>query len=249
MDDFKLNPDSIVEAIFELRFEQEEDYEIFLGLASRQISLANKFNRKRLENADIPYAIRNSDERFKFLPVFEFFNETEDQFLRVGANVASFHIKGLGNYPGGEEFLKICNTLIRDLFEICKDHINVIRLGLRFTNLLTEIDHGIKSVSDLNVSIRASGEQIDDNLSLNYLVKHSSSHQSVVRVATPLFVQGKSLPENFTALIDIDVSEPKEHEIYSDKDVIEWLSKARRFKNQDFVKLLGDDNFNRLKGE
>jgi uncharacterized protein (TIGR04255 family) len=240
----KLKADAIAEALFEVRFQCKEAAalpELVVGkLADNPVW--KDFEKARLPVSEIPASLRAQDENLRFQPLLEVRDAKKVSVAKIGSNVLSYH--RLAPYPGGENFVGEVNQCIDFLFKSLTE-VKATRLGLRYINLFTEAEHGIKSVNDLNQKAAVAGTTLDAPVNLNYRVKRKDDLEAVVKIASPEFVSG-SVSKRFVALVDVDVFTLKEFSTSTADAVKGWLKEARQFQKDEFFKLFTEDMRKRL---
>jgi uncharacterized protein (TIGR04255 family) len=160
----------------------------------------------------------------------------------VGAHVLSYHC--LAPYVGWDSFSTDFTVAADGLFAKA-ERVTVHRLGLRYINALTVAAHGIRSVSDLDLEVRASQERLTDRLNLNFTTGAGPNTQCTIRVATREFVQGPSAADA-TVFVDVDVATTDGFRTDNVDAVKGWATDARRTKNQAFLGLLNAETLRRL---
>src|SRR4051812_17635047 len=97
----RIEPDAIVEALVEFRFEHTELSELVLG---RLVDLPcwEGFEQARLPTADIPQPIRDADPNLRYQPLIELRNSNGSRTAKIGGHVLSYHVTGA--YPGWTTF-------------------------------------------------------------------------------------------------------------------------------------------------
>jgi uncharacterized protein (TIGR04255 family) len=130
----KLKHDTIVEAIFELRFEPEPPNEAVFGIVYPIVT--KKFqglNHIPLPASNLPDAVRNNDIQFKYQPI----NMLQGEGLNIciGPRVINFSI--LKPYVGWGKWKP---SILEILSNLSDEHVikNVERTGLRYLNIIEQ---------------------------------------------------------------------------------------------------------------
>ena len=240
----KLSHDAIVEALVEVRCESDEVPEVIIGRLS-DFPEWKTYAKKRLAVSDIPAPIRDADANLKYQALMELRDETGTRVIKIGTSVLSYHILGVEQYVGWEKFKPLLETAIRAIFEVV-DGVTVRRIGLRYTNALSQERHYIEGVRSLSLVVTVADVPVDEPLNLNYQVTHGSEHTSLTRIASPKFVKGNPAPDS-TAIVDIDVFTPGDFSSSDMNEVMNWVELAHEFEKSDFFRLLPEDVVTRLK--
>jgi uncharacterized protein (TIGR04255 family) len=240
----KLKADAIGEALFEVRFECKEATqlpELVVGrLADNPVW--KDYEKVHLPMSEFPASLRAQDENLRFQPLLEIRDAKKLSVAKVGPNAFSFH--RLAPYPGGETFVREVNQCIDFLFKSLTD-VKAIRLGLRYINLFTEAEHGVKTVNDLHQKVSVAGAALSTPLNLNYRATRRTDFEATIKIASPEFVLG-ALSKPFAALVDVDVYTPKQFSTSRADALKEWLKEARQFQKDEFFKLFTEDMIKRL---
>ena len=159
----KLKKDSVVEALFEVRFDSGELEEVVVGkLASHPVW--KSFPSNRLPVADIPAPLRRADPNLAYQALLERRNPEGTRVIKIGDRVFSYH--ALHPYPGWEVFEPELSGAIECAFATAEDF-TAKRLGFRYINLLTP-DHRVGGVKTLNFDVTVAGAPLDAPINLNY---------------------------------------------------------------------------------
>jgi len=239
----RLKKDGILEALVEVRFHTDELPEVILGRLSDNPTLKG-LDRTRTPIADIPAPIRESDPSLKYSPVFEYKNDGPTEMYKFNHHMFSFH--NVSEYQGWDAFKLKVNELISLLFERFDD-VSVNRVGLRYINCLNP-EHSISSINDLKIGVEVSGSALAGNFNLNYLDNSDDKVESLIRVASPNFIDGK-LPDDAVAFCDFDVFTPKGTKLSSLKECMEWLEIAHNKEKQLFFDMLPNSVIESLREE
>lgn len=238
----RIEPDAIVESVFEIRFDSAAPLSEILIARMAESPPWKSYTQIRMPTADIPASFREADRNLRFVPILELREEGERRLLRLGSHVLSVH--QMAPYGGWDAFHPLMDLATKGLFE-SSEHLTVRRLGLRYVNGLSLLEHGVGSIRDLDVHIDASGGQIDNRFSLTFMNDVADDAKSLVRVCTSDFEKLKSAPDA-TVIIDTDTSTPDDYEVREASIVLDWIGRARKWKNDAFLRLLTQDALNRL---
>jgi uncharacterized protein (TIGR04255 family) len=238
----KLKKDAIVEALWEVRFESimsTEVPELVIGRLAAHPSW-NAFNKVRLPLSDVPATIRRHDPALLIQATLELRQPEGTRVVKIGSNVFSYHV--LSPYCGGEQFMKEINEAIDFVF-IALDGFRATRFGLRYINVMNQKDHNIRVITDLDIKINVADEMLSSPLNLNFGRVRGPQHLSMVRVASPEFVNvatnvATDVLTSMAALVDVDVFTPMDFE---SQDVItakDWVRSAHKYEKDDFWRLV-----------
>lgn len=230
----RIDPDAIIEALFELRFDAVTPLpEVLFGRLSG-VPEWSSFQARRLPAYQLPAQFRDSDASLRYVPIFELTSTEPPRAIRVGGHVLSYHV--LAPYTGWAEFSKDLDLVLDGLFKFTEG-LQVNRLGLRYINALTEAKHGVAGIRDLDLELSVSQAPLERNISLT-MVKDVFAHtQCKVVVATKEHVQG-TVPPDSTVVVDTDVATTPGFSTNSAAEVRTWLNQARISKNQAFLCLM-----------
>jgi uncharacterized protein (TIGR04255 family) len=229
----KLKNDSIVEALCEVHFQSDELPEIIIGRLSDG-KYWRSFLKKRLPFADIPRQIRKFDEQLEYQPILELRDSIGQYRVQIGENVFSYHV--VGKYCGGENFLRQLALAFETLFTTLNG-ISISKIMFIYLNALTTDKHHILDMKSLNLDIGVNKQALTEPANLNYLVKNDDSHQTMTRIVSAYFVNGE-LPENTSVVLDIDVSTPKNYQVTTKEEILEWIKKAHQVQKDAFFSLI-----------
>jgi uncharacterized protein (TIGR04255 family) len=231
----KLKSDAVEEALFEVRFETKHLGEVFVG------RLASQFGTpKRLPAADVPLPVRVSNPDLKYQATLQA-QASSGRVAKVGDRVFSYHT--LAPYPGWQSFKSEIAQTIARVRDAIPD-ITPTRLGFRYVNVLEPAKHKIRSVADLNLSVRIAGHELTTPMNLNY-AKSKGEQALLVRIATPEFVKAP-LGRLFAVLIDVDVHQ--ETMPVPDVDhIMDWVETAHTNLKEEFFGLLRQETVNDLR--
>lgn len=236
----KITPDSIREALFEMRFEHAILPEIAVGkLAGR--SEWESFVPNRLPFAEMPEQLRLADPAFRYVPTLELRSPDGVEIVRVGPYVISHHV--VGSYIGWDSFrpklLSTAGAVLRVL-----QSSRFTRFGLRYVNALTRSDHFVATIHDLNLNVTVAGHWPSESMQLAYVIEEGDL-AGVVRIVTPHFVDGE-VPAGTAALVDIDVATIISLPSPSVEEIDGWLDRAHDLEKREFFNLLSAETLMRL---
>jgi uncharacterized protein (TIGR04255 family) len=227
----KLKKDAILEAICELRFETDELDELVVGRLSENAPWES-FTRIRLPLSDFPAPLRKADANLRYQPVVELRDPNSPRLVKIGSNVISAHV--MAPYCGWTEYRPHLHEVLNVLFK--KFQVRLSRIGLRYINAITPNDHHIGDIGSLTLQIKIDHERLQIPFTLAY-VKEEGDINSIVKVASPKLVTGASLPPEFVALIDVDVSTPDSFPIDDAQVAKDWLERAHTREKEEFFRL------------
>jgi uncharacterized protein (TIGR04255 family) len=236
----RLEPDAIQEALVEFRFETSELAEITVGRLS-DATFWSSYSHMRLPVADIPQPIRDSDPTLRYQPIIEISRSDGLRAAKIGGRVLSYHV--VNQYPGWDAFRAEIKGVLNHVSEKITD-VAFIRIGFRYINLFQSDRHGIRDISDTNLSITLAGEKISSKVNLNY-IKSDSEAQITVRITTPEIVTG-TLPPNVSLLCDIDVATLDGFKPTNLDDLAAWIDRAHDAEKAEFFSLLPPSVVDRL---
>lgn len=237
----KLKKDAIIEALVELRFDTEEAPEIVLGRLTDNPKWAD-FKRTRTAIAELPSVIRLSDPNLRFQPHFDLRGGGGKWNIKVGTNVLSIH--NLEEYVGWHKFSSDVSALVHFLFDRLGE-VAVRRIGVRYINALNATDHLIKSIQDLNLEMKVSGNPLVHHVNLNYRIEFDIG-QAMVRIASPDLVEGTIRP-GMTAYVDVDVFTHNSFSVSQREAVLRWVDLAHTEEKTVFFGLIPDDVVEKIK--
>jgi uncharacterized protein (TIGR04255 family) len=233
-----LKRDTILEAIFELRFEPEPPNEAVFGVVYP--IMTKKFqglNHIVLPASQLPDAVRNNDIQFKYQPLNRL--QGEGLSISIGPRVIIFSI--LKPYIGWSKWKP---SILEILNNLSAEHVikNVERTGLRYLNFIENdvfplingevkmIDNTVKPVSTSVRTEMLEGEYI-----------------KILQLANNASINEKGQIKS-GSVIDIDIARNKKVKNYDFKINLETiLEKSHSMAKQlffdilkeDFLKLLG----------
>jgi uncharacterized protein (TIGR04255 family) len=231
----EVSPDSILEALLEIRYETQVLPEIVYG---RIVDNSNweDFAQSTLPAYAFPAELRQIDPDLRYAPVLQLGSGIRS--LRIGPSVLSFHIRN--PYPGWTSFRQDLHNVVITLFGACRNELNVSRMGLRYINALLPGLHGINSIADLNISLAVAGERLTSNLNLNYTSQINGDMQVTVRLSSKDLVKG-DLPEDTSAFIDVDVYTGEDYATNDIQAVKDWIDLAHEHEKAQFFRVFSPD--------
>jgi len=231
----RIDPDAIIEALVEFRFEHAELPEAIVGRLLDAPLWAN-YSQIRLPTADIPQPLRENDANLRYLPIIELRNKDNTRSAKIGGHVFSYHV--LPPYPGWAAFLQELEAVLRTIIEKLKsDHFS--RLGFRYINVLRPDEHHISGLADTEITVTVSNERLTEAINLNYRRTLDSNHTVTVKMSTPEFVAGQVRP-GYSLLCDIDVATKSEVSLSGFDAALDWIKAAHDFEKDEFFKMLPD---------
>jgi uncharacterized protein (TIGR04255 family) len=238
----KLKHDAIVEAVFEIRFDVTTLPEIFFARLA-DTSPWNAFEQRRLPAHQIPDSLREGDSSLRYQAVFELAKSAEHRAVRIGQHVLSYH--RTEPYVGWERFHPELDEIIAALFAKA-DGLAVTRLGFRYINALRSDLHGIRHLSDLDLTFAIAHEAIGESVNVNFTTAVSDNTQCTVRLATADLVQG-ALPPATSVLVDVDVFTKDSFKTGDEATVRDWVEFAHEKEKEQFFRLLKSETIDALK--
>ena len=177
--------------------------------------------------------MRRAEPHLKFQPLLETDVQVggSSRKIRSGANVFAYIV--LGKYIGWRAWKAELESAIDAFFDLAKPT-SIDRLGLRYTNALTDTRHHVKGLQSLKVKLSVCDDDIvGEQVNLNYR-RRIGNHEVLVRLATPGFWSGKA--PDVTVVADLDISTPSAVE-NSAQSVKDWLEKAHELEKIEFFSL------------
>ncbi len=241
----KLKVDSILEALIEFRFEHNGIPEIVIGRLADS-SHWKGYSQTRLPAASMPNEIRVQNPNLFFQPSIQLTSPDNRFLVRIGPNVASIHnVKPYAGWHTG--FHTAARSLIEDVFSLTID-CKIVRIGLRYLNLLTPEAHNIHGVFDLELKLTYGREQFDGQLHLNRFRKCDPGMTVHSQIVSPEIVQGIPFNSN-GAFVDIDVYTEAGFELKNLDEAHKWLISAHEVEKEEFFNLLSLQNIAELTEE
>lgn len=237
----RIEPDAIVEALVEFRFEHADLPEAIVGRLL-DAPLWADYSRVRLPTADIPQPIRESDPNLRYVPSIELRNKDHTRSIKIGSHVFSYHV--LPPYPGWTVFSEELQDVLSTIVEKLKSD-NFSRLGFRYINVLRPDEQHVSGLSDTNITVMVSNERLTNSVNLNYRRPFDSNHTVTVKISTPEFVVGQVRP-GYSLLCDIDVATKPEVSLAGLEATLDWINAAHDLEKAEFFKILPDAITDRL---
>lgn len=229
----KLKNDAIVEAVFEVRFQQSALAEIFLGAIAGHSAWTGYETRRLPSAVALPLELSDAIPNLRYQPVLEAVSPSETTMLRIGPRAISFHAKK--PYPGWQAFRPDLHKVVESLFERAKD-LQIERLGLRYINALTEADHGITSITDFDIDVAVAGEALPPSINLNFIQSLDDSSTATVRIATQGFIAANQ-PSGTSVVVDIDIASGPGFQTKEGSAVLQWIDFAHTKEKDEFFHL------------
>lgn len=238
----KLHPDTIQEAILEVRFNHNELSELVVGLLAGSEPWQS-FLKSRMPVSEIPIEIRENDPNLRHLPTVEFRNPEGTELYRFGSRTISCHT--INGYIGWENFLPKLLAMANVIFEKIPA-VKIERVGLRYINFPSKADHDIGGVDDLNLKIEVAGKPSGNEISLAYPLQETDEIDGLVRIMSPKFLANA---ESFkgSAVIDIDVFTKTAHTPQNLNEIEDWLNRAHDSEKAAFFNLLTPETIEKLR--
>ncbi len=226
----RIDPDAIVEALIEVRFELEVFPEIFLGQVLASASVLG-LRATRLPGADLPAVAKSSDAALRYQPAYQL--EGEAELVRVGSNVLSIH--RLAPYCGWDRFLARSMQILEACWAGCGQP-TVSQCALRYINALRSDFHAVRTIDDLNLKVSVADESLVD-VTVSYVDDQDLNSKALVRVASQAHVNGQ-LPENSTFVVDVEVQSKSAAKMNDLRSMEQWLVAAHDLEKRLFFDLL-----------
>jgi uncharacterized protein (TIGR04255 family) len=240
----RINPDAILEALVEFRFDHTELPELVLGRLL-DAPLWNGYTQTRLPAADIPQPIRDIDANLRYQPVVELRKGDGSRVAKIGGHVVSYHV--VGPYPGWAIFGAEIELTLREVIAKLKSP-RFSRMGLRYINALRPEGHHIRSLADTNIVLRVGDEVVTESVNVNYTRTFGENHTVTVKIATPDLVVG-GVPPGYSLLCDIDVGSKPESFMPDYIHAIAWIEKAHSLEKAEFFAILPKEITHKLRTE
>lgn len=233
----RIDPDAIIEALVEFRFEHAELPEAIVGRLL-DASLWAAYSQARLPSADIPQPIKEMDPNLRFQPIIELKKTDGTRVAKIGGHVFSYHV--LGNYPGWAIFYQEIDEVLSIITHKLRLS-NFSRLGFRYINLFWPETHHVTGLSETNIAISIGGDRLTDSLNLNYMRKFDTNHTVTVKIATPDLVVTTNVRTGFSLLCDIDVATKIDVPMSGLDATKKWIEAAHNIEKTEFFKILRSD--------
>lgn len=228
----KISHDAIIEAIFEMRFDQKSLSEIFYGkLAGHQ--RWSSYVPRSTGLAQLPKQLIDADPNLRYQPRIEAIAADSHSSLRIGEHSLSFHRKA--PYTGWAQFREELSSVVTSFFDCAADP-TVTRLGLRYINALNAEKHGVHSFADLDVTTTIAGQPMSSDLNLNFSSRLGERSRATVRIASQSFIQGE-LPDGTTVVVDLDVYTEDDVTMTLRPTVTDWIEFAHGKEKDEFFHL------------
>jgi uncharacterized protein (TIGR04255 family) len=239
-----IQPDPISEALIELRFSSPMSAAVPESVIGKLIDNPDWAGiiPQRLPLAEFPSQMRELDDMMRYQPIVQINDPARRRTIKIGQRVLSYH--KMAPYPGWNRFEPELRSAAKYLLTTVQS-CSVIRIGMRYVNLLNQDDHGLSAVTDLNYQVSVGGKPLIDPQILTYRRQHGLEHEALVRVSSPNFVAGPASPR-FTAYVDVDVSTPPDFATENPETVILWIEKAHQYEKDEFFGLLPQEMIRRL---
>jgi uncharacterized protein (TIGR04255 family) len=230
----QLNPDAILEALLEIRFNAPTILpEVLFGRLAEHAPWIG-WQQRRLPTYEIPAPLREADANLRYAPIFEISNPQQHRAVRIGSHVLSYHV--MAPYPGWAVFQPEIDSAVDQLFAKATG-LTVLRLGLRYINAFLTDAHGITSVADLDVEVKVSDDDHPSRMNLNFMTSIGPDADCTVRIATKEFAQG-AVPTNAAVIADIDIFTNDHITAQTAQAVKDWAVMAHNGEKQEFFHLL-----------
>jgi uncharacterized protein (TIGR04255 family) len=239
----RIEPDAIIEALFEVRFDAESTLVEVLVARLSEIPEWKGFAQRRLPAYEMPPAFRDSDPNLRFIPVFELAGAEPKRAVRVGAHVLSYHCPA--PYLGWDVFRDELNVAVGGLFDKTEG-LKINRIGMRYINAFTPALHGLNNISDLALRIDVSGDQLRSSVALTFATDVDADTRCQTVLATREYVQG-TVPIDAIAVLDLDVFTNPSFKAETRDAVSQWMEIAHSAHREAFFYVLQADTIQRLR--
>jgi uncharacterized protein (TIGR04255 family) len=237
----RIDPDAILEALVEFRFEHSELPELVLGrLLDAQ--LWENYTQTRLPAADIPNPLRVMDANLRYQALVELRKSNGDRVAKIGSHVISYHI--VGQYPGWATFRAEIERTLQEVITKLKSP-QFLRVGLRYINALRPDEHYVRGLADTNIIINVGDRALTESVAVNYNRTFGANHTVTVKVATPDLVTG-NVRAGYSLLCDIDVGSKVGNTITDYAGAIAWIDEAHILEKTEFFSILPENVINKL---
>lgn len=232
----KLRDDAIVEAVCQVRFTARRESEVVVGRLSDFPD--GEYRLSRLPLAEMPPSLRQADPSLRHQPLLELRHAERPLMMRIGDGVISVHLVGVHAYAGWSIFKVDVAKMLTQLFgRVPSVHIDM--LTLRYINAIVESRHKLKDVGELKLQVMVADQPFLGPVNVNFSEVVDATYGVTTRVAHTSFVQG-NLPDGTVAIIDVEVSSPKDHRVADQADAVTWFERAHTLEKAAFFKLLPD---------
>lgn len=228
----KLKQDAIVEAVLEIRFSQKGVPEIFFG---RFVDHPHwkAYKPRKLPTPALPPQLLAMEPNLRLMPVLEAVAPDGKSKITVGNHAVAI-FRG-APYPGWDTFGAEVRNFVDALFDTAQEPV-VGRVGLKYSNALTSVAHGIRSVADLDLRATIAADHALDEFNLNFFSSQNERLRALVRIATKGFLQG-AVPTNTSLFVEVDVHTPNGYS-ESDKEALKvWIEAAHEEEKREFFHL------------
>jgi len=233
----KLKRDTILEALFELRFEPALPNEAVFGAIYPIVTaIFNDLQHIPLPLSHLPDVVRNSDVQFKYQPLNRL--QRKGSSVSIGPRVISFSVTK--PYIGWSEWKPTILKVLDNIFD--KDVIKYVeRAGLRYLNF---IEQDVFPLINVNVEI------IDKNIKpTSTTIRTEIMEQEYLGILQ--LTNNASINENGQlkkgSLIDIDIARNREISCNTFKEDLETiLDTSHTMEKQLFFNILKTDFLNEL---
>lgn len=230
-----INPDKIVEAIVEVRFNSTLPDEAIFGIIYSAIN--DQFDDlKKLPIMQMPDAMRTQDPQLRYQPYYHLTSKNSKVILRIGPRVINFIAKA--PYIGWSNFSEI---VFDALDKISKSKvINVYeKIGVRYVNYFEEA-----ILNDINVVFTVNSDPIKEKETFIRIVKEDEKYTVALQLTNnqTILIDKK---ENYGSLIDIDYTYTvRKKESHDEIKVI--ISEAHNKEKSMFFSLLSEKKIESL---
>ena len=238
----KLTTDTIVEALLEVQFETSELSELAIGRLAA-FPQWQRYPAVALPASNIPAALRRADPNMGRLPILEKREAGSAEFGRIGDRAISLHRQR--PYSGWENFGPKCHELLSFVYASGLADLKVTRLGLRYVNAFTEKDHGIKSLSELELTMAVGPDQLGARAMLYFERRSHEDMIAQVKIASKELIANPT-PNDLAVFVDVDVILPPEAGGLNEEAAHQWLERAHTQEKIQYFSLYTKDMMKRL---
>jgi len=236
-----IEPDAIIEAMVDFRFEHSDLPELVLGRLL-DLPLWENYTQTRLPTADIPQPIREANPQLRYQPLVELRSKDASRIVKIGGHVMSYHIPK--PYPGWAIFQQEIGDILKEAISRLRSP-QISRIGFRYINVFRPDEHHIHGISETNINLRVGNEELTNSVMINYIRKNSTEHIVTVRIVTPDLVES-SIPTGYSLLCDIEVATSSGNFIATYDDAINWIDTAHSIEKSEFFSLIPENIMHRL---
>ena len=229
----KINPDTIIEAVVDLRFNLQSNISSSALLGMLYTKLKDNYAApKSLPINQIPEVIRDSEPNLRFKPTEQI--ESDNFIIQLGKGVLVLINKTTKNsYVGKDKFLgEVAKTL--EWFTENAPIKNYTRLGIRYIDFFS---FNIFDESELKATLV--GEPLN-KVGLNMNILDEGDFKKTLQVTNNGIIN-KNNKVLQGSIIDIDTYRDLPEGFEKDLDISELLSKAHTEGKELFFKVLGDN--------